>query len=166
MPEADMEESPGGRRPAGPGWFIVNVADAEGIRDPGAGIYTRFENRDVAPFEDFGLNVHVLPAGEPSTLYHLEPVQEAFLVLDGEVLAIVEEQERLMRRWDFLHCPAGVAHAFVGAGERGGVLLAVGSRRLDMASYPRSEVAARHGASSVADTDDSGEAYERAGWQD
>ena len=164
MREAEMEDTAGGRRPSGPGWFIVNVADAYGIRDPGAGIYTRFENRDVAPFEDFGLNVHVLPPGEPSTLYHLEPVQEAFLVLDGEVLAIVEEQERLMRRWDFFHCPAGVTHALAGAGERGGVLLAVGSRRLDEASYPRSEVAARHGASSVADSDDGAEAYPAAGW--
>src|SRR5918994_1726448 len=119
MREAEMEETPGGRRPAGPGWFVVNVADAHGIRDPGAGIYARFENRDAAPFEDFGINVHVLPPGEPSTLYHAEPVQEDFLVLDGDVLAIVEEEERLLRRWDFVHCPAGTRHAFAGAGERG-----------------------------------------------
>ena len=166
MREAEMEETPGGRRPAGPGWFVVNVADAHGIRDPGAGIYARFENRDAAPFEDFGINVHVLPPGEPSTLYHAEPVQEDFLVLDGDVLAIVEEEERLLRRWDFVHCPAGTRHAFAGAGERGGVLLCVGSRRLDEAFYPRSEVAAGHRASAPEDTHDGDVAYPAAGWSE
>ena len=166
MREAEMEETPEGRRPAGPGWFVVNIADARGTRDPGAGTYARFENRDAAPFEDFGITVHVLPPGEPSTLYHSEPVQEDFLVLDGEVLAIIEEEERLLRRWDFVHCPAGTTHAFAGAGERGGVLLCVGSRRRDDAFYPRSEVAARHGASAVEDTGVPGEAYRRAGWED
>ena len=166
MREAEMERTPAGLRPRGEGWFVVNVADSYGLHDPGAGTFARFENREAAPFADFGINVHHLPPGEPSTLYHCEPVQEAFLVLDGEVLAIVEGEERRLRRWDFLHCPAGVAHAFVGAGERGGVLLAVGSRRLDMARYPRDEVAARHGASAVESTDDGGEAYARAGWDD
>ena len=163
MREAEMERTPAGLRPRGEGWFVVNVAHSYGLHDPGAGTFARFENREAAPFADFGINVHHLPPGEPSTLYHCEPVQEAFLVLDGEVLAIVEGEERRLRRWDFLHCPAGVAHAFVGAGERGGVLLAVGSRRLDMARYPRDEVAARHGASAVESTDDGGEAYARRG---
>ena len=166
MREAEMETTPAGLRPTGEGWFVVNVADAYGVHDPGAGTFTRFENRESAPFADFGINVHHLPPGEPSTLYHFEPVQEAFLVLDGEVLAIVEDEERLLRRWDFLHCPAGVAHGFAGAGEHGGVLLAVGSRRLDEATYPRSEVAARHGASSLETTSDGREAYGRAGWDD
>ncbi len=44
------------------------------------------------------------------------------------------------------------------------MLLAVGSRRLDEARYPRDEVAARYGASAVESTDDGGEAYSRAGW--
>ena len=166
MREAEMESTPAGLRPRGEGWFVVNVADAAGIRDPGAGTFTRFENRETAPFDDFGINVHHLPPGEPSTLYHHEPVQEAFLVLDGEVVAIVEGEERLLGRWDFFHCPAGVAHAFAGAGERGGVLLAVGSRRIDEATYPRSEVAARHGASAVATTSDPEQAYRDAGWDD
>jgi uncharacterized cupin superfamily protein len=166
MREAEMEQTPAGLRPKGEGWFVVNVADAAGVRDPGAGTFTRFEDREALPFEDFGINVHHLPPGEPSTLYHHEPVQEAFLVLDGELIAIIEGEERPLRRWDFVHCPKGVAHAFVGAGEHGGVLLAVGSRRLDMATYPRDEVAAQHGASAVETTDDGGEAYARAGWQD
>ena len=166
MREAEMERTPAGLRPRGEGWFIVNVADAAGTHDPGAGTFARFENREAAPFADFGINVHHLPPGEPSTLYHHEPVQEAFLVLDGEVLAIVEGEERPLRRWDFLHCPAGVAHAFVGAGERGGVLLAVGSRRIDEATYPRDDVAARHGAAAVETTSDPEAAYRDAGWFD
>jgi uncharacterized cupin superfamily protein len=87
-------------------------------------------------------------------------------VLDVEVLGIVEGEERPLRRWDFLHCPAGVAHAFVGAGERGGVLLAVGSRRIDEATYPRDDVAARHGAAAVETTSDPEAAYRDAGWFD
>jgi quercetin dioxygenase-like cupin family protein len=39
-------------------------------------------------------------------------------VLEGECVAIVEEQERPMRRGDFLYAPPGTAHVFVDAGER------------------------------------------------
>jgi quercetin dioxygenase-like cupin family protein len=45
--------------------------------------------------------------------------QEDFLVLDGEALLIVEGKERPLRRWDFVHCPAGTTHFILGAGERG-----------------------------------------------
>ena len=40
-------------------------------------------------------------------MYHRENDQEDFLVLAGEALAIVEGQERQLRRWDLVHCPAG-----------------------------------------------------------
>ena len=40
-------------------------------------------------------------------MYHWEADQEDFLVLAGEALLIVEGEERPLRAWDFVHCPAG-----------------------------------------------------------
>lgn len=62
------------------------------------------------------------------TRYHWETDQEDFLVLSGEALAIVEGEERPMRAWDFLHCPAGTNHAIVGAGDGPCVVFAVGAQ--------------------------------------
>jgi uncharacterized cupin superfamily protein len=97
--------------------------------------------------------------GEPNCRYHSEPVQEDFLVLHGECIAILDGQERPMSRWDFLHCPAGVEHVFVGAGDGPCAVLMIGSRRKDEAHYPVSAVAAKYGASVTVATDDPDEAY-------
>jgi hypothetical protein len=67
--------------------------------------------------------------GQPNCRYHSEPVQEDFLVLHCECIAIVEGEERPMRQWDFLHSPAGVEHVFVGAGDSPCAILMIGSRR-------------------------------------
>ena len=50
------------------------------------------------------------------------------IVIAGEALAIVEGEERPLRQWDFVHCPARTNHAIVGAGVGPGVVFAVGSR--------------------------------------
>ena len=60
-------------------------------------------------------------------MYHWEADQEDFLVLAGEALLIVEGEERPLRRWDFVHCPAGTRHVIVG-GERRRLVLAIGAR--------------------------------------
>jgi uncharacterized cupin superfamily protein len=73
------------------------------------------------------------------------------VILDGE--------ERRMRQWDFLHCPAGAAHVFVGAGDGPCAVLMIGSRREVAAHYPVSEVAARYDASAEEATDDPAVAY-------
>ena len=52
-----------------------------------------------------------------------------------------------LRQWDFFHCPAGVEHVFVGAGDGPCAVLMIGSRRLDQAHYPVNEVAAQYDAS-------------------
>ena len=39
--------------------------------------------------------------------YHAEAAQEGFLVLSGECIAIIENEERRMRRWDYFHSPPG-----------------------------------------------------------
>ena len=61
-------------------------------------------------------------------LYHRERHQEGFLVLAGECLLIVEGRERLLRPWDFFHCPGGAAHIVVGAGKGPSLVLAFGAR--------------------------------------
>ena len=53
-----------------------------------------------------GINIWVLWPGQPMARYHWEADQEDFLVVSGEALAIVEDEERPMKAWDLLHCPA------------------------------------------------------------
>ena len=58
-------------------------------------------------FPQLGINVTVLEPGQ-ATLYHAESSQEAFIVLSGECRLLVEDDERLLRPWDFFHtCPRG-----------------------------------------------------------
>ena len=61
-------------------------------------------------------------------MYHRENAQEGFLVVAGECLLIVEEQERPLRQWDFFHCPGGTEHIIVGAGDEPAILVSVGAR--------------------------------------
>jgi uncharacterized cupin superfamily protein len=142
------------------GWFVVNVADAAGYGKEGLGRAAVFEQDHRFP--DFGINIHVLQPGEPNCMYHRENQQEDFLVLSGECIAIVEDEEHRLRRGDFLHTPAGCAHVFVGAGEGPCAILMVGARNEpDEVLYPVSEVAARYGASVERETPHSKEAYAR-----
>ena len=112
---------------------------------------------------DTGVNVQVMQPGEPAGRYHAEPVQEDFLVLYGECVAIVEDEERALRQWDFLHCPAGTAHAFVGAGVGPCAVLMIGSRRENASHYPVNATAAKYDGSVAQATDDPMEAY--ADWR-
>ena len=84
---------------------------------------------DGVTWPDTGVNVQVMRPGEPNGRYHAEPAQEDFLVLSGECIAIVDGKERTLRQWDFLHCPAGTEHIFVGAGDHLCAVVMIGSRR-------------------------------------
>lgn len=92
---------------------------------------------------DTGVNVQVMQPGQPNGRYHSEPVQEDFLVLYGECIAIVEDEERSLRQWDFLHCPAGSEHIFVGAGDGPCAVLMIGSRHEDECHYTVNDKAAK-----------------------
>ena len=141
------------------GWFVVNVADAQAQSHERSGSWVRFEDPDDL-FPDFGINIHVLQPGQPNGRYHSENQQEDFLVLGGECIAIVEDEEHRLRAWDFIHCPAGTPHIFVGAGEGPCAILMVGSRREDEhVHYPVNELAAKYGASSQESTDSPPVAY-------
>ena len=111
-----------------------------------------------------GINISVLEPGQAMGMYHRENAQEGFLVLAGECLLIVEEQERRLRAWDFVHCPGGTQHIIVGAGEEAAIVVAVGARGRGIGGgivYPVSEAAARHSASVARETTSPDEAYEK-----
>jgi uncharacterized cupin superfamily protein len=164
--EARLEDSGSGLAPAGDGWFVVNVQDAQwltsenGAKKP-SGSECAFESQEFE-FPQFGIRLHVLEPGEPNGLYHSESEQESFLVLSGECRLLVEGEERLLRPWDFFHSPAGTEHIFVGAGDAPCVILMAGARAEPwQVLYPVSELAARYDASAEKETADPKQAYAR-----
>jgi uncharacterized cupin superfamily protein len=161
VPEAPLERNDAGAYPAGDGWFVINARDAQWFDSDGLGYYAPFEG-ETARFDQVGVNIAVLEPGEPSCMYHAEEAQEDFFVLAGECLLVVEGQERLLKAWDFVHCPPWTEHVFVGAGDGPCLLLAVGARRKGRGLvYPVNEVALRHGAGVETETGDPAEAYAR-----
>ena len=110
--------------------FVVNVAEAVAIGHPRRGTRIDFEG-ERGTWPDTGVNIQVMEPGQPACRYHSEPVQEDFLVLFGECRVILEGEERRLRQWDFVHCPAGTEHVFVGAGDGPSAVLMIGSRRED-----------------------------------
>ena len=161
MTEAPLVDAGSGLAPGGEGWFVVNVRDAEWWGSETFGSGCAFEGRD-AWFPQFGINLSVVEPGTSNCLYHSESQQEAFLVLSGECVLLVDGEERRLRPWDFVHCPAGTEHVFVGAGDGPCAILMVGVRSPDeKLHYPVSELAARYGASAEQATDVPKEAYAR-----
>jgi uncharacterized cupin superfamily protein len=143
VPEAPLERDEHGLAPKGEGWFVVNARDARWM-DGHFGAFTQFQG-DV-PFAQIGINIGVLHPGQPACMYHGEEDQEGFLVLSGECLLLVEGQERLLRQWDFFHCPPWTEHVFVGAGDGPCAVLAIGGRSHKGLVYPAAEFAQKHGA--------------------
>jgi uncharacterized cupin superfamily protein len=157
--EAEIEDTPNGRRPAGGGWYVLNATEAEWRALPGWGRSVNFEPEEPR-FPEFGINLHVLQPGEPNCRYHSESQQEDFLVLSGECLLIVEGEERRLVPWDFVHCPPGTRHVFVGAGDCPCAIVMVGTRNPDEEiEYPVDDAALRYGAGVETATDSPAEAY-------
>jgi uncharacterized cupin superfamily protein len=159
--EAQLKDLGSGLTPVTPGWFVLNVRDAEWWHVQTRGARCSFENEygdQPVEFAQLGINLTVLEPGQ-SSLYHAESNQEGFLVLSGECVLIVEGEERRLRPWDFFHSPPETEHAFVGAGNGPCVLVMVGSRSGPGVRYPVSERAARYGASVAEETSDWRQAY-------
>lgn len=168
--EARLEQVSSGLAPVSDGWFVVNVADAAWLTSDTFGARCVFEGDtpvlrgnpelEVTRFPDAGFRLCVVEPGAPTTLYHRESNQEDFLVLAGECLLLVEGEERPLRTWDFVHCPPGTDHAFVGAGTGPCVLLMTGARKTpSTVTYPRSELALGHDAGVAEETSSPAEAY-------
>jgi len=156
VPEGPLQQTEAGLVPEGDGWFVVNAREAR-WRTGDFGAYTRFQGD--AGFQQIGVNIGVLEPGQPSCLYHREENQEDFLVLGGECLLLIEGEERVLRAWDFVHCPPWTEHVFVGAGDGPCAILAIGARAGSGLVYPRSELALRHGAGVEEETPDGNQAY-------
>jgi uncharacterized cupin superfamily protein len=163
VPEAELEQTEHGRAPAGEGWFVLNAREARWRHREGRGERLPFEGKQGFP--QLGVSLFVLGPGEPIGMYHWEADQEDFLVLSGEALLLVEGEERPLRQWDFVHCPAETRHIVIGAGSGPCVVLAVGARThqadAGWGGYPVDEVALRHGAGVEAETTDAKQAYAR-----
>jgi uncharacterized cupin superfamily protein len=168
--EARLEPAESGLVPVTDGWFVLNVRDAAWLSNDAFGRRAVFEGSGPAlrecpdldghRFDQIGINLALLSPGKPSGLYHADSRQEDFLVLSGECVAIVEEEERRLRAWDFLHCPPGTGHVFVGMGSEPCVILMIGARTSEReVVYPRSEAALRRGAGVDAETSSANEAY-------
>jgi uncharacterized cupin superfamily protein len=163
VPEAPLEAREGWKYPKGDGWFVLNARDARWNYSEGRGAYCRFEGEPE--FSQLGIHLVTLAPGEPMSMYHWEADQEDFLVLSGEALLIADGEERPLRQWDFVHCPAGMNHVIVGAGDSQCLVLAVGARDKstgpEWGAYPVDEAALRHGAGVDEETTDPEEAYAR-----
>lgn len=157
VPEAQVTAVEGGLEARGEGWYVVNAREASWREDADLGRVCRFEGN--VRFPQFGVNIHVLMPGQPNCMYHGEDVQEDFLVLSGECLLLIEGEERRLRAWDFVHCPAWTEHVFVGAGDGPCAILMMGARPDVTVRYPVNEVALRHRAGVETETDDPKQAY-------
>ena len=139
--EARLAEAASGLVPATEGWFVVNARDAAWVTNETFGARCVFEasprviqerpDLDPRMFPQIGINLDVIMPGQPSGLYHSETAQEDMLVLRGECILLIESEERPLRAWDFVHCPPGTAHSFVGAGDGPCVIFMVGARTPD-----------------------------------
>ena len=168
--EARLEPVASGLAPVTPGWFVVNAREAAWMNNDQTESCCIFESDDfvlrgrpdLTEYEKPGAGfvLRVLRPGRPTGFYHAESVQEDFLVLGGRCRVILNSEERQLGQWDFLHCPAGTEHVFVGAEDGPCWILMVGARGPEVRShYPANETAARYGASAPESTDDSKAAY-------
>jgi uncharacterized cupin superfamily protein len=166
--QAPLRRTEAGLVADGDGWYVVNVEEAFGSVSPtfGGSVPLVGYREDASVEPELAVNIRLLQPGEPNAYYHRENLDEAFLVLRGECLAIVEEEERRLRKGDFLWAPMGTGHIFVGAGDGPCAILMI-SRRIpeedEVIEYPVSEAAARHGASVSKATTSPDEAYADAG---
>lgn len=161
VPEAPIASDESGHWVTGEGWFVLNARDARWQASQGRGARLSFEGD--AEFAQLGINLCVVAPGEPIGMYHWEADQEGFLVVAGEAILLIEEQERRLRQWDFVHCPPKASHMIVGAGEGPCVILAMGAREHQdepaWGGYPVSELARRYGAGVSEETSDPDKAY-------
>jgi uncharacterized cupin superfamily protein len=143
-------------------WFVRNVRDAQWWERGPRGFVAQLVDDDGA---QVGANLFVLEPGQPMSMYHWEADQEGFLVLTGEALLIVDDDERPLRQWDYFHCPPNVPHTIVGAGSGPSAILAIGARESQdgpaWGAYPYSEVAMKHDASTEEETNNPNVAYGR-----
>lgn len=147
-----------GKKPVGPGWFVLNAKESAWHVNPLFGASTSFEGE--TNFGEFGFNIHVIGDNQPNCHYHAESHQEDFLVLSGRCRLLIEGQEIALKAWDFVHCPPWTHHVFVGKGKEPCVIIMVGGRTgKDELSYPRLPLALKYKAGATKSTPNPRESY-------
>ncbi len=158
MPEAQITAETHGAAITSPGWFILNAAEAQWHRSAKFGAWCSFEGPERFP--QFGINLHLLAPGQPACHYHRENQQENFMILRGACDLLIDGKKRRLKQWDFVHCPPGVEHVFVGAGDEDCLILMTGGRQEPVeVHYPRHEPALEVGAGVAEPTDDPSVSY-------
>lgn len=161
-PEAPLRLTKFGLVVDGEGWFVMSARDSRWKAAGPLGSYCTFEGK--RRFPQLGININVLEPGEALGMYHRENAQEGFLVVAGECLLIVEDQECLLKAWDFFHCPGGTEHMIVATGDQAAIVVGMGGRGRGIGGgirYTVSEIAALHGVSVECETTDPARAYKR-----
>ena len=103
--EARLEDVGSGLAPVSEGWFVVNARDAAWLTNETFGGVCIFESDDFVlrerpdlepvEVEGAGFTLARDQTGQASGLYHAETkTQEDFLVVAGECIVLIEEQER------------------------------------------------------------------------
>lgn len=105
---------------------------------------------DAVGLTDFGVNLVRLPPGKWSSQRHWHSVEdELVMILEGEVVAIEDGGEQVLRAGDFIGWKAGETngHCLQNRSERDAVYLEIGSRRpdVDACDYPDIDMIARPG---------------------
>ena len=143
-------------------WSVRNIGDVKWWDRGPRGFVAELVDDDGA---QVGANVFVLGPGQSMSMYHWEADQEGFLVLSGEALLIVDDEEHPLRQWDYFHKPPGISHTVIGAGDGPSAILAIGARAhqfgSDWGAYPYSDVAMKYDASAEEETTDADVAYAR-----
>jgi hypothetical protein len=114
--QARLERVASGLAPVTPGWFVVNAREAAWMNNDQTESCCIFESDDfvlrgrpdLTEYEKPGAGfvLRVLRLGRPTGFYHAESVQEDFLVLMGECILIIEDQERRLRSVGLRALPA------------------------------------------------------------
>jgi uncharacterized cupin superfamily protein len=141
------------------GWFVVAVRDARWLHNDMRSV-CRFGGEGEAHFDELGIGLYWMQPGRPMSMYHHEAGQEDFLILRGRAILIIEDEERPLRAWDFVHCPPRTPHTIVATGDEPALVLAVGARvERGSVRYPAQAAAIRRGAGVAEATASPAEAY-------
>jgi uncharacterized cupin superfamily protein len=111
-------------------WFAIHCDDAPWQGTP---LHAYVDLQAVGgegSFRQYGISVDVNEPGSGNCYHYEAHEDESFLVLDGEFDLVIEGELHRVRAGDFIHCPRGTAHVFVGAGERPAAIMMLGRRGL------------------------------------
>ena len=111
-------------------WFVVNCDDAPWEGSTGHAYVHLAALAGEGAFAQYGISVDVLEPGHGNSYHYEAHEDETFLVLDGELDLVIEGEQHRVHAGEFVHCPAGTAHLFIGAGERAAALVMLGRRGL------------------------------------